>query len=128
MTGATIRRNIFYSSGRQCVFIDELAPGKAGKTKDRRGRELARSRDADTDSNIYFCAGDPAAGKKMLKKQQRDGVDLHSLAVDPQFVDAANGEFRLNPNSPALKLGFIPIDVSNVGLRKERNDMNTSNR
>ena len=57
----------------------------------------------------------------MLKKQQRDGVDLHSLAVDPQFVDAANGDFRLNPNSPALKLGFIPIDVSNVGLRKERN-------
>jgi hypothetical protein len=44
-------------------------------------------------------------------------VDAHSLAVDPLFVDAANGDFRLKAGSPAVKLGFVPIDLSKVGLR-----------
>ena len=56
-------------------------------------------------------------GQAMLEKQQSDGVDAHSLAVDPLFVDPANGDFRLRPNSPALKLGFVPFDLSKVGLR-----------
>ncbi|HIK92676.1 MAG TPA: right-handed parallel beta-helix repeat-containing protein [Planctomycetes bacterium] len=120
MTGAAIQRNIFYSSSKKCVFIDELPPRRREETEDRRGRELARSRDADTDDNIYFCAGDPALGQKMLKKQQRDGVDAHSQAVDPLFVDPANGDFRLKPESPALKLGFIPIDVSRIGLQQQK--------
>jgi len=118
MTGATIQRNIFFSSGGKCVFIDELPPGKGRKTEDRRGRKLARSSQADTDHNIYFCAGDPGSGREMLEKQQRDGVDTHSQAVDPLFVDPANGDFRLKPGSPALKYGFVPIDVSKIGLRQ----------
>lgn len=60
--------------------------------------------------------GDPRLGKQMLEKQQRDGIDSHSLAVDPLFVDPANGDFRLKPDSPALKLGFVPFDMSKVGL------------
>lgn len=52
----------------------------------------------------------------MLKKQQGDGVDLHSVAADPLFVDPANGDFRLKPDSPALKMGFVPFDMSKVGL------------
>ncbi len=120
MTGATIGRNIFYSSSEKCVFIDELPPGKGSKTEDRRGRELARSKDADTDYNIYFCAGDPELGQKMLGGQQRDGVDAHSQAVDPLFVDTENGDFRFRPDSPALKMGIVPIDVSEIGLRDSR--------
>ena len=71
---------------------------------------------ADTDYNIYFCAASLAMGKQMLEKQKRDGVDAHSQAVDPLFVDPAKGDFRLKPGSPALKLGFIPFDVSKAGL------------
>lgn len=51
------------------------------------------------------------------KKAQSEGIDVHSLAVDPMFVDPANGDFRLKPDSPALKLGFVPFDMSKVGLR-----------
>ncbi len=120
MRGATIQRNIFYSASEKCIFIDELPPGKRDETEDRRGRELARSTDADTDNNIYFCAGEPRLGEKMLAKQQGDGVDAHSPAVDPLFVDPADGDFRLKPESPALQLGFIPIDVSMIGLRKQK--------
>lgn len=116
MTGATIKRNIFYSSGKECTFIDELPPGRGRTTEDRRGRGLARSKQADTDYNIYYCASDPELGKQMLENQQGDGVDTHSLAVDPMFVDPANGDFRLKPDSPALKLGIVPFDVSKAGL------------
>ena len=63
---------------------------------------------------------DPTLGKTMLAKQQGDGVDTHSLTVDPLFVDPENGDFRLKPNSPALKLGFVPFDMSKVGLRSDK--------
>jgi hypothetical protein len=34
------------------------------------------------------------------------------------FVDAANGDYSLKPESPALKLGFQPIDTTQIGVRK----------
>jgi hypothetical protein len=120
LTDAVIKRNIFYSVDKETVFIDELAPGKGRKTEDSRGRALARAKDADTDYNIYYCEVDPALGRTMLAKQQGDGVDAHSLAEDPLFVDPENGDFRLRPNSPALKMGFVPFDLSKVGLRSDK--------
>lgn len=119
MTGATIKRNIFYSSSEGCKFIDELPPGKGRTTEDRRGRLLAMSKQADTDHNIYFCAVNETLGNEMLDSQQRSGVDTHSLAVDPLFVDAAHGDFRLSPDSPARQIGFVPIDLSKIGLVDE---------
>ncbi|QDT08264.1 right-handed parallel beta-helix repeat-containing protein [Planctomycetes bacterium K23_9] len=117
LTGAAIKRNIFYSVNKETVFIDELAAGNKKKTEDSRGRELARSIDADTNYNIYFCAVDPSLGETMLQKQQSEGVDANSQAADPQFVDPENGDFRFKPDSPALKMGIVPIDLSKVGLR-----------
>jgi len=116
LTGATIQRNIFYSSSENCTFIDELPPGRGRTSEDRRGRALAESKQADTDHNIYFCAANRKLGRKMLRKQKEDGVDENSAAVDPQFVDPENGDFRLKPDSPALKMGFVPLDLSKVGL------------
>ncbi len=37
------------------------------------------------------------------------------LDEDPHFVDAANKDFRLKEDSPALKLGFKPIPVDKIG-------------
>jgi Tol biopolymer transport system component len=34
-----------------------------------------------------------------------DGVDPSNLAVDPLFVDAANGNYRLQPSSPVINKG-----------------------
>lgn len=48
---------------------------------------------------------------------QARGHDTNSIIADPQFVDAGNHNFRLKQNSPALKLGFQPIDLSRVGIR-----------
>ncbi|WP_411828243.1 right-handed parallel beta-helix repeat-containing protein [Luteolibacter sp. AS25] len=117
MDGATIKRNIFYSTGTVEDFINELPPGKAGSSEDRRGRTVARSVDADCDYNIYFAAGAPEQGKAMLKKQQAGKVDAQSRAVDPMFVDPENGDFSFKPGSPALEMGIVPLDVSEAGLR-----------
>lgn len=114
---ASIKNNIFYASTDDCEFINELPPGKQGSTEDRRGRKLARSKDADTDGNIYFCKSDVSKSELFLAKQQAGGVDLLSLATDPMFVDISDGDFRLDKNSPALKLGFIPIERKMIGLQ-----------
>lgn len=117
MTGASIQRNVFYSVDKDTVFIDELPAGDGRKTEDRRGRSLARAQDAETDYNIYFSVKDSKLAKQTLENQQAKGIDVHSVAVDPMFVDPENGDFRFLPNSPALKMGIVPIDVSKIGLR-----------
>ncbi len=108
MTGGVIQRNILYHPGTEAVFYDQ-----------GRNRRLvaAWAKEADTDHNLYFCVGDPQLSRTVLKQGRRQGIDAHSLAADPQFVDPANGDFRLRPTSPVLKLGFVPIDLSKVGLQ-----------
>ncbi|MCX6856265.1 MAG: right-handed parallel beta-helix repeat-containing protein, partial [Verrucomicrobia bacterium] len=48
---------------------------------------------------------------------QAEGWDNHSLIADPMFVDWNNDDFRLKPESPALKLGFEAIPVEKIGVR-----------
>ena len=50
---------------------------------------------------------------------QGAGWDKHSLVADPLFVDWKNDGFRLKPDSPAFKLGFKPIPVEEIGIRKD---------
>ncbi|MDO4629936.1 MAG: right-handed parallel beta-helix repeat-containing protein [Planctomycetia bacterium] len=46
---------------------------------------------------------------------QRLGGDVNSLTEDPQFVAPEQGDYRLKPTSPALKLGFEPIPFEKIG-------------
>lgn len=46
---------------------------------------------------------------------QAAGADRHSEIADPLFVDAAAGDYRLRPESPALRLGFEPIPFEKIG-------------
>ncbi len=48
---------------------------------------------------------------------QKRGKDRHSQYADPLFVNPELGDFTLRSESPALALGFQPIDLSQVGPR-----------
>lgn len=48
---------------------------------------------------------------------QQSGQDTDSKIDDPQFVNPANFNFALQPDSPARGLGIHSIDVSTVGPR-----------
>ena len=72
------------------------------------------------DNNLFWDTshpkGDIAFGDLTFAQWQAQGHDQHSVIADPLFVDAAKRDFRLKPDSPALKLGFVPIDASKAGL------------
>jgi parallel beta-helix repeat protein len=43
------------------------------------------------------------------------GFDQRSLVADPLFIDPAKDDYRLQPNSPAWKLGFAAIPLEKIG-------------
>ena len=55
---------------------------------------------------------------KTLEEVQKYGMDTGSIVADPLFIDADHYDFTLKPDSPALALGFTPIDISDVGTIK----------
>lgn len=68
---------------------------------------------------VNFCAGDPLQGAPLLTWEQWQalGRDHHSAVADPGFRNAAEDDFTLSEDSPALALGFQPLDMSAVGPR-----------
>ena len=73
------------------------------------------------EGNLYFDARPDAKpdqirlGPCTWEKWQGRGHDQHSLVADPLFVAPRENNFQLQPKSPALKLGFRPIDLRHVG-------------
>ncbi len=104
--GSVIRRNIFYAQEKGQILLHE---GRRGQTK-------SLLRDCKADGNLYFNAADPEWGPRHLDAQRQFGIETQSVSADPLFVDVAAGDLRLKKNSPALKLGFEPIDLTKVGL------------
>ncbi|MBI3854538.1 MAG: right-handed parallel beta-helix repeat-containing protein [Planctomycetes bacterium] len=66
------------------------------------------------EKNLFW---NPAGTKGLPEKWKEQGIDKDSVIADPLFVDPDKGDFSLKADSPALKLGFQPIDVSKVGPR-----------
>ncbi len=73
------------------------------------------------DWNLYFDARPDAKpdqlhlGPCTWQQWQERGHDQHSLVADPLFVAPAKNDFLLQSNSPALQLGFRPVDLSSAG-------------
>ena len=67
----------------------------------------------------YFTEGSfEFPGGRPFEEWQKIGLDAGSIVADPGFVDVANGDFNLKPDSPALKVGFKPFKVPIVGLAR----------
>lgn len=75
--------------------------------------------DAWLDYNTYWDINNVPmrfSGLPFDEWRAKKGQDRHSQTADPLFVDARKFDFRLLPESPALALGFEPIDTSRAGL------------
>ncbi len=51
-----------------------------------------------------------------LEAWQAKGHEQGSIVADPKFANAAEGDFQLASDSPALKLGFQPFDYREAGV------------
>ncbi|MCD6395763.1 MAG: right-handed parallel beta-helix repeat-containing protein, partial [Planctomycetes bacterium] len=105
------------------------------RTKNDKGRRAdiydfnnwSDDRVSASDYNIFWNGGDeisvkggPANGSFEKWRQLQNGkFDRNSITANPMFVDAANRDYRLKSASPALKMGFKPIDMSTVGLKAD---------
>jgi hypothetical protein len=99
---------------RNIVYWDNDSPLLGSNWKDNNFR---------MDNNVYFHAGGkPVTFYQGLTLEQWQQApreqDRHSLIVDPGFVDPQKGDFRLRPDAPALKVGFVPFDASRAGRQQ----------
>ena len=122
-TGAVIRNNTIDQSGSDGVrIINAVFDGVTTLTFDnnivRQEGGTALSVDASSeaalvsDFNLWDLTGGAvmASWNNHLMQTPLDarfqlGLDQHSLAADPLFVDPATGNYHLRPNSPAIDAG-----------------------
>jgi hypothetical protein len=84
---------------------------------------------AESDWNVFWQAGGAGYVSECVDQQRamaldewrRMGHDAHSVIADPLFVDPGRDDYRLRPESPALRLGFQPVDMvmALAGIRAE---------
>jgi parallel beta-helix repeat protein len=128
-----IENNVFADCGSallEGVWIDRFMPAMAGFLSGNRFTQNivygcrgtvevfdvpAARAISQADENVFF---NTAGAASYLERQRRIGLERHSLLADPLFVDPAKQDYRLQPGSPALKLGFEPINVARIGPRK----------
>ncbi len=76
------------------------------------------STDVKLERNVYFDASGRSVnwGNMDLAAWQATGKDAGSLVADPLFVAPEEFDFNLKPHSPAVKLGFRPIEFTGAGV------------
>jgi hypothetical protein len=65
-----------------------------------------------TDANVIFPGG------KSLADWAREVHDQGSIVADPRAMPDSPKPWTLGQDSPAMGLGFVPFDLSNVGPRR----------
>jgi hypothetical protein len=71
------------------------------------------------DSNCYWNASSTGTrfGDKSFKQwQDSTGKDLHSIIVDPGFIDPSSGNFRFKNNTALTPINFKPFDYDSAGV------------
>jgi hypothetical protein len=73
------------------------------------------------DQNVFWDVrgGELKSLKRAWQQWETLKQNSHSIIADPLFVAPQSSDFRLKPESPALKLGFQAIDMSTVGPREQ---------
>ncbi|GHT22533.1 hypothetical protein FACS189419_05230 [Planctomycetales bacterium] len=99
----------------------------AGDWKDReykyhqtnRGDDVTYKTNFQSDWNLFYNPAEKVDDVKFYQQEtfadwQKRGYDKNSLYTDPMFEEPGKYNFRLKPESPALKRGFEPIDTEGL--------------
>ena len=62
------------------------------------------------DKNLFWNNGGAVA-----IATQSSGLDAHSVTADPKFTNASDGNYSVQPGSPALSLGFVNFPMDSFG-------------
>ncbi|HEX5221029.1 MAG TPA: right-handed parallel beta-helix repeat-containing protein [Verrucomicrobiae bacterium] len=127
-----VEDHLSFTFENNIVYWTNRSPALAGPWE--QNRQLTRS-------NLYWNVGNDQVlfTDKSLSEWQRTTVSAPatnnsntppawagqkrepgSIVADPLFVNAAKGDFRLKRNSPALQLGFKPVDYTQAGVYGSR--------
>ncbi len=110
-TNCTIQNNIFYKVASHNTFYRQGSiKGKLTELK---------LEECNIDKNLYYDVNLKDHGNSALTYYQTRGADKNSIIGDPLFRDIKKGDFRLNENSPAYKLGFKDIDMKRIGINAD---------
>ncbi len=113
----TIKRNVLADNGPARLYVWSAFDPQQLATAD-----LNLFHDINGRYEIGYGLGNSqtefSTSKQTLQEWRRtQGTpDAGSLTADPRFVDPANQDYRLHPDSPALTLGVRDIDVEAIGL------------
>lgn len=138
----TLRNNIFCSAGKYSVFhinagnepsftfernivlmdrynetIFKWQPEDINNTGNMFNRKASKN-NFKMDYNIYWDTRNKDikfAGMPVDVWQNVEGQDKNSLIADPEFFDPEHDNFSIAEDSPAIKTGFKPIDISKCG-------------
>jgi hypothetical protein len=107
-----VEDHLSFTFERNIVYWDNDSPLFDGQWRDDK---------AKLDYNLYWRKRpgtlNTLAGMSFATWQQETGHDRHSLVADPNFVDAAAGDFNLRADSPATQVGFVPFDYQRAGRK-----------
>jgi hypothetical protein len=70
----------------------------------------------ELDYNLVHREGATNGPASRLQKQS--GRDEHSIIADAEFVDPAQGDYRVKEGSPALSLGFVNFPMDRFGVER----------
>lgn len=114
-----IYQNIFVISG--------AVPGKGESTRNFiRPVALPTETKWSThyDKNLYWNINYPddflMTEKLNMEQWKQEGYDQNSEVANPLFVDPVHGNYQVQPNSPALKLGFKNFPMDEFGHQMTR--------
>ncbi|MFW5692912.1 MAG: right-handed parallel beta-helix repeat-containing protein, partial [Thermoguttaceae bacterium] len=95
---------------RNIVYWDNESPAYGSNWRDD---------NFESDYNVFFNAGGHPVvmydGMDLKTWQEKRKKDEHSIIADPGFAAPKEGDFSLPADSPALKTGFVPFDISTAG-------------
>lgn len=138
----TVRNNIFALSGESQVRIvsapDRCTPNDGGKKTvdlynniiltDKKTRALSYISNENTmeeynnlywdvsnGNDVYFDMNNNPKRSTGIRTAVRKGIINNPIVKDPMFRDAADFDFELSSNSPAIKAGFEKWDYSEAG-------------